>query len=86
MALRVRATDGNFRKGHPAPAENDAHPCASPLRGLTHRRRRCGWGPGEEQSNNCSNNSNSNNDSRGNLKSRINRNNNERSLACGRHP
>ncbi len=49
-ALRVHATDGNFSKAHPVPSKNAAHPCASPLRGLTHRRRRYGWGPDEAKS------------------------------------
>ena len=34
---RVRSHDGNFRTGHPALAENGAHPCAPPLRGFTRR-------------------------------------------------
>ncbi|MCP1582908.1 hypothetical protein J2S80_000903 [Pseudoxanthomonas mexicana] len=29
-ARRVRSPGGNFRTGHPAPAENGAHPCAPP--------------------------------------------------------
>src|SRR5690606_8415475 len=32
----------DFPKGHPAPAENVAHPCAAPLRGLVRRLRRYG--------------------------------------------
>ena len=31
---RVRSPGGNFRKGHPGPYENGAHPCAPPLTGF----------------------------------------------------
>ncbi|GAA3924058.1 hypothetical protein GCM10022229_17400 [Luteimonas lutimaris] len=35
----------DFPRGHPAPAENAAHPCAAPLRGLVRRLRRYGGAP-----------------------------------------
>src|SRR3546814_103339 len=35
----------DFPRGHPAPAENAAHPCAAPLRVLVRRLRRCGGVP-----------------------------------------
>src|SRR5690606_13579173 len=35
----------DFPRGHPAPTENAAHPCAAPLRGLVRRLRRFGGAP-----------------------------------------
>src|SRR5690606_13623029 len=35
----------DFPRGHPAPTENAAHPCAAPLRGLVRRLRRYGGAP-----------------------------------------
>src|SRR5690606_30620947 len=44
-AHRVRGAGGIFRAGIEARAENAAHPCAAPLRGLVRRLRRSGGAP-----------------------------------------
>jgi hypothetical protein len=48
-ALRVRGADGIFGRGIHAAAENDVHPCTSPLRGFVRRLRRCGRGPAKSK-------------------------------------